>query len=145
MKRLHITTFAVVALLVAPAGAMAQSAVNTYGGEGQTPASVLGEGAAGGSGASSSAPVAGAGAGGGAGAASVLDDQAAGNNVAGNDVAGDTAAGSGPAAAASETRAVPRGSLPFTGFDVALIALGGLALVAMGFAARRVSRGTLAS
>jgi hypothetical protein len=35
---------------------------------------------------------------------------------------------------------VPRGTLPFTGFDLLLIAAGGSALVAAGFALRRLSR-----
>lgn len=51
-----------------------------------------------------------------------------------------TATQSAPVAAATPTNTVGNGKLPFTGFDLALIALGGLALVGVGFGMRHVSR-----
>jgi hypothetical protein len=63
----------------------------------------------------------------------------AGGSVAGSIVSND--AGSGPGATASPTASSSSSGLPFTGFDVALLAGGGLLLVLGGFAmARMVTR-----
>lgn len=51
-----------------------------------------------------------------------------------------TAAGPTAVARPTATSAAPSGSLPFTGFDLTLIALGGLVLIGIGFGARRLTR-----
>lgn len=48
-----------------------------------------------------------------------------------------------PVAATTPTNTVGNGKLPFTGFDLALIALGGLVLVGVGLGMRHVSRPTV--
>lgn len=48
-------------------------------------------------------------------------------------------AASAPVAAATPTQAVSSGSLPFTGFDLTLMALGGIALLGLGFGMRRAA------
>ena len=64
-----------------------------------------------------------------------------GGSVAGSVASGSAGSGSGSAASPTATASSSSSALPFTGFDVALLAGGGLLLVLGGFAmARMVAR-----
>jgi hypothetical protein len=132
-----IAAITTIALFAAPSAALAQgAATDAYGGKGGAVLGVTdvksGAGNPNGGGAvlgvtevetqSGSAAAPGAG----------TQGVTAGANPAGGSVATPTATGD-----------VASGSLPFTGLDLALIAAGGLMLVGMGFAMRRVSRPTV--
>lgn len=115
MKRITLLGMTVVAMMAAPATTFAQgSSVDAYGGQGQGPA-VLG----------------------------VTESNDGGPTGTGTEgasgTAGVTGSSSAPTALAAPTAtaSVPSGSLPFTGLDLALIALGGIALLGVGFAMRR--------
>ena len=136
-----IAAITTIALFAAPSAALAQgAATDAYGGKG---GAVLGvtqvEGGAGN-------PNGGA-------VLGVTDTEGGAETL--NGTAGATAPGSGtqgvtagsgpaaPVATPTATGDVASGSLPFTGLDLALIAAGGLMLVGLGFAMRRVSRPTV--
>lgn len=133
--KLLIAGIATAALFMPATGAFAQGAAeNAYGGSGQVPA-VLGVSEAGGgeTGAPGGAPN---------GVAGVQAEGTPGAGVAGVQAQGapGAGAGAGPVATAATPGTVPSGSLPFTGLDLALIALGGIALLAVGLVMRRVGR-----
>jgi hypothetical protein len=110
MKRITLVGMTVAAMMAGPAAALAQdSSVDAYGGKGQGPA-VLG-----------------------------VTENNPGTTGGDSGTAGVTGSSSAPTAVAAPTAtaSVPSGSLPFTGLDLALIALGGIALLGVGFAMRR--------
>lgn len=131
MKRI---TFAMVtvALMGAPATTLAQdAAVDAYGGKGGN--AVLGVTETGSGNGTTGQGQAGAG----QGQAGAGQGQ---SGTAGVNASAAPSATSSPAATA--TRSVPSGSLPFTGLDLALIAAGGLLLIGLGATMRRVTRPT---
>lgn len=118
MKKTTLIAVMTMALLGAPGAALAQDAsVDAYGGKGEE---VIGV--------SDNAP------GGNSGVGGV--DATAGNG-------GVTNSSSVPVAQVTTTKSTPAGSLPFTGLDLGLIALGGALLIGVGIGARRLSRPVL--
>ncbi len=125
----------ILVLVLGTAGASAQSpVVDAYGGQ----AGVAGTVAV--SGDTPTAPTAAAQGTLGATANGTNGAAAAAAGPSDNGVAGAGVNGTAPTAVASAPRALDGDSLPFTGFDVALLAVGGIALLALGFTLRRLSR-----
>ncbi|MGI8728908.1 MAG: hypothetical protein ACR2LK_02770 [Solirubrobacteraceae bacterium] len=133
-------TFAV-AMIAAPPSALAQSPVgDAYGGQGAIPVVPLPGGTV-----SPDPPAAGVPA---ASSVAGAQDQGAADEGAPTEaVAGiqDASAGRGPTegdgqSLAAGSQVLDARSLPFTGFDLLLLALGGVALLGLGFATRRLSR-----
>ena len=122
-----LTTFIVLA--VAPASAFGQAGT-TYGGAGQQGVSVVAP--------SSNPEVA---------AQGVPAEEEAAAQAAPEESAAAGSEAQGAESSAAPSTAAPRttsqvsdGGLPFTGFDLALVAMGGLALLGLGFGMRRLSR-----
>jgi len=58
----------------------------------------------------------------------------------GGGIVGTVGGGNGPSAPTQQVVSSNEGSLPFTGLDIGLLALGGIALVGVGVGLRRVAR-----
>ncbi len=133
-------TVALLVLLALPGVANAQQpAGNAYGGQGAVAQSVApGTGQSAGDAGGRTGVKGASGSGG-----SNSDGQDGGAGGAGEDGGASTGPGTGAVAgAAGKLGTVDGGSLPFTGFDVLLLALGGAGLLLVGLSLRRLGRET---
>ena len=119
MQRLTALAAVLLSLFVVTASASAQSAQDGYGGKQNVQSDVLAE-------------------------VGTVDEATPASQSTPSTGDGDTdpntaAGGSSPEGQATEATQVASGALPFTGFDAALMLIGGLALLATGLGVRRLS------